>query len=59
MKKISKETYDKVGEIGKYVGIGAAVLGLLEAGTTLFSKVTEPEEEEEQKKKGGRKNGKA
>lgn len=60
MKKVNKKAYETVGKMGKYAAIAGAVFGLLEAGTKVFEKVTEPEEEvQETKKKGGRKHGKA
>lgn len=60
MKKVSTKAYDTVGKVGKYAAIAGAVFGLLEAGTKVFEKVTEPQEEvQETKKKGGRKHGKA
>ena len=60
MKKVNKKAYETVGKMGKYAAIAGAVFGLLEAGTKVFEKVTEPlPEAQETKKKGGRKHGKA
>lgn len=59
MKKVTMKTYETVGKVGKYTAIAGAVLGLIEAGTKVFEKITEPKEEVQETKKGGRKHGKA